>query len=540
MVALLIRLKVALWKAQYRKNPWGVVGAAVGGVYGLGMAGLIVAGLIAGAAAGEEVTLWLPAIAGALGLAWALIPLVSFGLSNLLALERFALLPVRGRTLLPGLYATAFLSIPSLLTALALAGVAVAGGIGLLGDAALPFPARIAAAAGLVVGCAVSYALTILAPRALTALLSLRSSNRRRSEIAGVAALVGFVAVVYGVTLLANAEGFTVALTPQALEPIARVLGWTPFGAPLALVHDLTAGAVLPALGRLVLVTASAAGLLALWRVAIDRALVSAAEGPAVTSGAELKGSFVLPGLPHTVTGTVASRSLRYWRRDSRYLANVLVLPLVLVFLVGLGVTTDQGSMALFGAVLVAAMAGMAVSNDFGFDGPASWVHLVANVPARADVRGRLLAAAIVISPLLVLPGVVVPFVLGDPRLVATLLPWLLGIGACSLALSLLAAMLFPYPAMAPGGNPLKDKSTANLQALLGMTLSMLGAAVPLLPAIALLIAGLVAVPVLLPVSGALALVAGLVVCALVPRWTGTVLERRRVGIFAAVRAWSV
>ena len=123
LVPLLLKLKWQLWKRSYRKNIGKLIGTIFGVLYTLGaLVGLVFLFLGTTLWAGEGSTF--PLIVRGLGaltvLLWFLIPVVAFGLDDTLDPRAFALFPRSAKELQPGMFAAAALSLPSLLTLIAI------------------------------------------------------------------------------------------------------------------------------------------------------------------------------------------------------------------------------------------------------------------------------------------------------------------------------------------------------------------------------------------------------------------------------------
>src|SRR5699024_10936497 len=117
---------------------------------------------------------------------------------------------------------------------------------------------------------------------------------------------------------------------------IVGVVAWTPVGALFAVPMDLAEVHVLTALARAVIGAATIVLVWRWWRRSIDAALTSALSGDASSGDAKvspLVPRFLRPG----PFGAVMGKSLRYWRRDTRYLAALGIYPVVLVFFAAMG-----------------------------------------------------------------------------------------------------------------------------------------------------------------------------------------------------------
>ena len=243
---------------------------------------------------------------------------------------------------------------------------------------------------------------------------------------------------------------------------------------------------------------------------------------------------FVRPG----PFGASMGRALRYWRRDTRYLAALGVYPVVIVFFVAMGfVLPDSRPMMLGMAVFMCSMSGITLANEIGFDGPAGWVNIVADAPARANLLGRIAAMALLMTPPTIVIMAVLPLLYGWGWLVPMTVMGSVGALATGWGTSMVVGVLLPYPSSPPGTNPMKDKSASSSNAMLAMAVAMTAMVIPLLPAIGVGIWGAAVGSLALTVlAGILALAAG-AVAMLVGQKIATVrLDARYPDLFQKVR----
>lgn len=113
MVAHLLRLKLALLLNGFRRSVWQLVGFVFAVLYGLGIAALVVAGMVAVGTQDVELQRTVTVLIGsALVVGWWFVPLIAFGVDATLDPERFATYPIPRRTLVLGLAASALVGIP--------------------------------------------------------------------------------------------------------------------------------------------------------------------------------------------------------------------------------------------------------------------------------------------------------------------------------------------------------------------------------------------------------------------------------------------
>lgn len=545
LVPLLARMKWTLWKRSFRKNPGKLIGTIIGVLYGIG--GLVGMTLMLGAAAllldgaaPDAFGLLMRGLGAAVVLVWLVVPLFAFGLDDTLDPRRFSALPRSARELQPGLFTAAVISLPSLFTlvgaviataceVLWLVSSSGAGAASLVGALVLMLPANL-----------LGVALCLLLPRAILAQAATRQSSRRGREIRGVITLAVMIGVVYGGSLLGQSlDGATFDRVARLAAGAAHVIAWTPLGAAFSVPLDIAQGHVVTGMLRLLIAVAAVVVVWLWWRRSIRLALHSALVGDSAAGAAKV--SPLVPRLaPSNALGAAWGRSLRYWRRDARYLAAFAIAPLMMVFFLAMGlISPAQSPVALLGIVFVAGLTAAAICNDIGFDGPSGWVNLTAGMDSRANLWGRVAALATITVPVNVVAGIAVPVILGMAPLILLVLPGSLGAMIGAWGVSCLIAVTLPYPAAAPGTNPMKDRSASTGNAFLASFGAMFGMWVPQIPAIALAVAGLVLGSTLLQaIAAVVSLACGAVALWLGVRGAAKVLDRRYVDLFQKVRAY--
>ena len=345
----------------------------------------------------------LPLGGAAIVLGWLFLPLLFFGVDESLDPARFALLPLRRRTIVAGLFAASLAGLPALSTLAATAGMvdttARLGGTG----------AALAELAGVVCGLPLCVAVSRSVTSAFaTALRSRRSRDLAAILLALLAALLGPLQVV----ALAGAE----RADWNTVAAIADVVGWTPVGAPYSVGLDVAAGRAWAVPVKLVIVLAATGGLLTWWGTTLERAMLGAAGGtrPAgATAAADPVDRLLLPGLPRTRFGALVAREIRYWWRETRRRAALITFSVAGVFVpVSVAATgVSAGPMLLF----VGALAALALANQFGYEGSAYAANVVTGVPGRAEIHSRATGHAVYVLPLLVVIAVVAGLVAGAP-----------------------------------------------------------------------------------------------------------------------------
>lgn len=518
MVALLISLKLRLLRGSLRGSVSQQIGLAFGALTGLGAALAGVTGLVALRFVDPDVAAAVVVAGGTvLVIGWGVVPLLVSGVDETLDPARFALLPVRARRLVPGLLLAGLVGIPGTVTVLVAAATVVTWWRGPLAVvAALP-----AAALGVLTCVVTSRLLTTAAARLL--------STRRFREVGAAVAVLLLASLGLWPTLLSQGD-----LRGQDVLTALTALGWTPPGLAWAAPADVATGHPGRGLIRLVLAAAVVAIGALTWSRLLDRALADQASGGGSTRARV--GTSLLDRLPAGPVWAVTARSLRYWRRDPRYLVAYAAIAVSCV--VPLVATRTAGSTQLAIALgpFVGVLLGLVTANDIGYDGSAFAAHLLVGIRGRADRLGRAVAALAVGLP--VVTGAAVAGVVVAGR--GELWPGAVGAGWSALLAgvggSALASAVVPYPVPEAGSNPFRGTSGGGARAALVQG-ALLGATVGLtLPAGALLAVGALwspaAVWLALPVGvvlGAAALWIGVLS-------GGEVLDARGPEILAAVR----
>jgi ABC-2 type transport system permease protein len=332
-------------------------------------------------------------------------------------------------------------------------------------------------------------------------------------------------------------EDLDMAMVREQLPLATEVLAWTPLGALFSVPMDLAEGRVLTALLRALIGATTIVLVWRWWRRSIDRSLTSALTGDA--SSGQAKVSPLVPRfVPAGPFGAVMGKALRYWRRDTRYLAALGIYPVIIVFFVAMGFMVPEARPMMLGmAVFMCAMTGLSLSNEIGFDGPAGWVNIVAGAPARANLLGRIAAMGVLMVPAVVVITVALPLLYGLPQLIPMTVLGSLGAMISGWGSSMVVGVLLPYPSSPPGTNPMKDKSASSSNAMLSMGIAMITVFVPMLPPLGLGIWGAIAGNLaLITGAGVLALAIGVVVLLVSLRIATVRLDARYPDIFQKVR----
>lgn len=536
MAALLIRLRWTLWKRAYR-NKVHIVGAVIGVVYAIPIIVLALVGLAAAAGFALEwyQQVWI-AVGSLVVLGWIVTPVFATGIDEPLAANRFSLMPVTARRLQPGLCLATMVSIPAVLTGLGLLAGLIVTEVALLRiGTAHAYGAMVVAP----VAVAAAWLLCLLAPRAILTSTSVGGVSRRRRELTGLIGIVSLVVLLYGAQLFitSEAERFAELDLQDAVRRVALILGWTPFGAPFAIPFDLVAGQWLQMLGRVLMLGLSLALVWWWWGRGIAATLITGNTSRSGVSTKERAGSFIPRFLPATPLGAVTARSLRYWWRDPRYRISLIMMPIVSVFLIVMSGVTEVPFMAFF-SIAVFAMTTMAISNDFGYDGPAMWVNMVSGVDARTNLQGRGIAALIILIPMMTVAALAAGIVSGMYSLLVPSLSIGVGLLLSATGIAAITAPLIPYAMKAPGGNMWSSGSSTSPMAFVSVLVSMFGLWIPMIPAVILVAIGITLEPLLLIVACVVALGTGVGMLFLGWHLGTKILRAREPEVFATVRNW--
>jgi ABC-2 type transport system permease protein len=461
-----VRLKLRLMRNSFRGQTGKLIGFFLGLLFGLPFAIFAAIGLAATGAASADVGYVVAVAAGAaVVLSWTLIPLLFFGVDETLDPARFALLPIRPRTLTRGMIAAAFIGVPALVTLLTTSGLVVA--------AAIRFGAveAVAAAVGVVGGLTIG----VVASRAVTSAFAALLRSRRVRDLAAV--LLALLATSVGPIQWAAVAALESGTMAQAVRA-ADVIAWTPLGAPYVLPFDVAAHRWDLASARVAITLGTIALLLWWWSRTLESAMLDTSSGGSVR-GARGRSTGAVGALVPAVmrfggTGPFAAimaRESRFWWRDGRRRAALIsILVASAVVPVAFSISTGQsrpdvtgGLSALgftFAITMAGTMGGMLLGNQFGYDGSAYAAHLLSRVRGTTELRARAAAAAVVALPAQI--AVVVAVALFANQV--AYLPAGLGILAASfgaaLASAALLSVLAAYP-MPENANPFAMNSGA-------------------------------------------------------------------------------
>ncbi|GAA1366218.1 ABC transporter permease [Catellatospora chokoriensis] len=472
----------------------------------------------------------IPAFSGTvLVLGWILMPLVWFGVDETLEPGRFALLPLPRPTLLRGLLIAALLGVPAFGTLLATTGLAI--GAGMAGG---PLPALVAA-----VGLLLGLLLCVVVSRAVTSGFARALRARRTRDLAAV--VLAVLAASLGPIQFLLTSGAQQVGT-ERLTAFADVLGWTPLAAPYVVGLDAVHGDWAAVAGRLAVTVGTVLLLLWWWSSSLESAMVGTSGGGEVrvraATGAPVARFFGRARLPRTPYGAMVQRELRYWVRDVRRRASLITFAVIGVFLpvvtnLGPGADGNVVAQGVHGGsmVLVGALAGLGIANQFGYDGTAYAMHVVVGVPGRVELRARAVAYSWYIVPLLLALAVLNAVLRGDLLLLPAMVGTLFAAYGTGLACATHASVWAAY-ALPENQNPFAiNTGTGVAKSLLAMAAWFAGMvlAVPVL--LLVLLGGSVGAALALPVG--LAYAAGAIWLGVLT--AGDILDHRQPELLAAI-----
>ncbi|MGB3687570.1 MAG: hypothetical protein WA991_17300 [Ornithinimicrobium sp.] len=480
MVAVLVQLKLALLRNTLKQSVWRVVGLLFAAIGGLGVVALVVTGLVAARLLDADDAAAVLTLGGAaLTLGWILMPLLLFGADETLDPARFALLPLPARRLLPGLLAAAAVGVPGIATIVVVAATAVTWSRG-------PLTVGVAIASAIL-----GVLLCLTSARVVTSAFAGMLTSRKFQDLASL--LLFSVIMVFALGM----NGFNALLIGSGEQVVAQlrqashVLAWTPLGWAWSAPGDAATGHVGAAGVKLLLCLAALALLILAWHAFLARSLTSAV--PAGAAGRRKSAHSLLDRLlPATPVGATAARSLRYLRRDPRYLvslAGVVLAPLAIVL--ATLTTGGEGGWFVWVAVLVAAVVSMSACQELSFDGSAFWTQMSTGVRGRDDLLGRAVATYLWSGPLVLFVTVlsatwsgrweVVPSALGLASVIL--------IGGVGIAMAVSAR--WQGPVAPPGANPFSGSSSASIESFLALLFTSLGTAAITAPVAALAVAAI-------------------------------------------------
>lgn len=321
--------------------------------------------------------------------------------------------------------------------------------------------------------------LAIVFVRVSSALVRLAVPRKAVSALRWVGLLLVLAALPVIVFMLTDAFGSARTTT---MSDAARVLAWTPFGAPLAGLELVAQGDTSAAVTRFAVAAGSLLVLFLIWHLIVARS-VTTIERPA-PAGLASDGLEFFERFPAHPRDVIAARSLTYWRRDPRYRVALIAIPLAPVTMIlALWVAgVDPHALALLPLPVILLLLGWSVHNDVALDSTAIWMHVASGTRGRHDRAGRLAPVMLIGLPLAIIGSSITVTISGDWRV----LPAVIGVNVAVLlvaaGVSSVFSALMPYPATRPGDSPFAQPAVQGSGAGLSQTLSMLFAVLLSIP----------------------------------------------------------
>lgn len=406
LTSVLIRLKLRLMinRAGSTKGGWFglTLSMLAGGAFAV--VGFLVA-LAAGATVSDPTRATVLVLApNVLVVAWALLPLATFGSDETLDPGRLVLYPLRRAPLMRAMLVTSLVGAAPVAAVVTAVGVAVGFG----GSNALPIALP---------ACVLAVLLAVALSRTLVTTLAAALSSRRSRD----------AAVVIGSLLAVGVQGLRFVrfstVSDSVLDQVVAVARWSPLGLLGRAVIEARQGDWLLAMVELAPAAALVPLLLGLWGRALERSLTVVTSGSTSVSrrrrdrdaGPRAKGHLALlpawlPWVAPTPLGAVVARDLRYSWRDPRRKSALLIRTLLALGgpLWLLVQTTDPRPEVVLLAAAVGYLAVLGSFNQFGYDGGALWSDLAVGDRMRVLLLGKNISALIQVLP----PVVVVAMVL--------------------------------------------------------------------------------------------------------------------------------
>jgi ABC-2 type transport system permease protein len=496
MVATVLRIRFRVLGNTLARNPWQLVGFLFGAFGALWMLVLAAVGLFLLGNLGLDTARYTVTGAGAaLTLGWVVGPVFAAGVDTTLDPAKLAPFPLSTNRMMLAIAAGGATGVPG-----------IASGLGALATFAVwwRWPAAALAA---VVCVPLGFAICVVASRAIASFAAGLGGRRRTREFIG---LIAFAVLIFASPLILG----ILSLVEAAAEEGARIttivegLSWTPIAAAWAVPGDLAAGSPVTAALKALIAAATLAVLWMLWHRSLSASLIAP---PSRSAGRRVKAGAIgwFGVLPTGATGATWARGLTYWLRDLRYVRQLLLVPFlpVVILLSSQGDATTP-LFALSG-ILVAFFLGLLPYTDVSYDGTAFASVLQTGIRGRADRAGRMLAAASIGFPLLLIATVGTVAIAGRWDLLPAVLGASIALLFAGYGVSAVSSALLIVPSPASGDSPFKRVPGATFTMFLAFLLCWLAATVLASPAIALAVVSAVTSSSLL---GWLALLVGIAI----------------------------
>lgn len=448
MVAVLVKLKWAYFKAGFRKNPWAWVGIIFGAFYALG--GLVGFSFVAVMLSGnpDAVFTFLVGAGAVISLLWWVVPLVVSGADATLEPDRLVAYPIRTKDLQLGQFIGAFIGLPGIITLLLMLAMVLS-----LLHAPLAILGFLAA---FVLACVT----TIAVSRFITVVSLRLRSNRRSSQLMNTLA---FLLLIAAGPLLGFASTGLVALWERA-PWIVDAVSFTPlasfWGIPAHLVKGQWGGAALCLMLSVIYATVA----WWLWHHHLAKTMrnVGAYAGNVATKSVKTGDLGLLGKFPATPRGAIAARTVLTILKDPRASFMVVMIPAFYIIFAMMNsaiyVNGESGGTNFFLVVFLPAMAGYLFAYLVSYDNSAFSMHVLAPLRGIDDRIGRATGVLVVMFPIIVLGTLLMAFVSGE----YASLPIMMGLSVMMLlngiGLGAYMDMVITLPTPPPGTSPWKTQ----------------------------------------------------------------------------------
>ena len=442
MVATVLRIRFRVLGNTLTRSPMQLVGFIFGVLGALWMLLLAGVGLFFIGTLDFDVARAAVTAGGAvLTLGWVIGPVFAAGIDTTLDPAKLAPFPMTTRQMMVAITAGGLTGVPGIATSL-----------GALLTFLVWLREPVAAIAALV--CVpLGVLICVVASRAVAALAGGLGGGRRTRELIG---LIGFAVLIFASPLLVGILNGVRAATDQGMQVQSIVDGvaWTPIGAAWAVPGDLAAGAWLPAVVRFVIAAATLCVLWLLW----NRSLAASVVAPPARSAARRRsGSLGWFGvMPSSPVGATWARSLTSWTRDMRYIKQLLLIPFAPVLILLYSQWNLSSPFFALSGLLVGFFAGILAYTDVSYDGTAFATVMQTGIRGRDDRLGRMLGAATVSVPLVVLADLVTLGIAARWDLLPAVLGGSLALTLVGLGVSAVSSAFLVIPTPAPGDSPFK------------------------------------------------------------------------------------
>ncbi|GAB3590644.1 hypothetical protein CFAEC_08695 [Corynebacterium faecale] len=476
MTGTLLKLQGTMWKRTVSGNNAAITMIVLVSIYGL--IGLLSFMVLLGQGLSEGSMGILAGIVASGTIAYAIAAIMWPSGEGQLAPSSFAIMPLAARDILPAMAVATLMQSRGILAVICTVTTAVV--------ALLIYPPVMIPVVWVMLACAL--VMTLLLGELVSSLGS-SSSSRVSRERTSLYASLGFMLVIVAYQLMTSQGAST------HVDTFGQIVRWTPFASAAGVIEAVAAGHWVMAAVFFVL-TGLYLGLgIRLWVTLINRALTAPLDNGA-TSVKERKahtdpraGRLIPAAFPLTPFWAVYFRSLVYLVRDSRLLTSLIMFPmLAAIFLVQS--FTIESFIIYLGLIILAIFGGAVATNDFGYDGPSTWLNIVSGASSRTLLMGRHLAHMTPVTVGVLLFAILTLVIGEDAYLSLLIIVIAVGVLATTAGIALAATTFNPFATAKPGTSPWGDRSGYSGAAFVSAFATMLLGWIPSLPAIILTIFG--------------------------------------------------